>query len=363
MTRAESRTAVDAGHATLKGSRSKRFGVAELFRQRRGHRLREKPAVPKTPDRRLVFLRRAPSCHGRSPCPTPASSRYGSLEPFIEPTLLAREYEGNGPTRDRGVPGRRPRWPSRPAGRPARRPGPRPRWVPAAPFEQKIPHLLVRAAPGSSDPSSSKDPARTTGRGSRPGQADVRRTGEPARSSTIRDRRAVHVVHGDIADARPYPAPPEPRDVNFAAEPTSTSRSRLGGFMRTGVIGVHVLPRGTPAETDGPTAGSVPGRLVHVSTDESMAHRRGVRDEETPFEARSPYAAARRGHILAGATTPRRAGRRDHPRKQHLRPVPAPRKADPAVRDERHRRSAPAALRRRVAASGLAPCRGSRRRG
>ena len=51
-----------------------------------------------------------------------------------------------------------------------------------------------------------------------------------------------------------------------------------------------------------------------------------------------------------------------HPRLEHVRPVPAPREAHPAVRHERHRRRAAAAVRRRPAAARLAVRRRPRRR-
>ncbi len=91
--------------------------------------------------------------------------------------------------------------------------------------------------------------------------------------------------------------------VNFAAE-SHVDRSILNSeaFLRTGVIGVHVLLEGLRQQSDRADRGErLRPRLVHVSTDEVYGSiDEGFALEETPFEARSPYAAAKAaGDILA----------------------------------------------------------------
>jgi dTDP-glucose 4,6-dehydratase len=99
-------------------------------------------------------------------------------------------------------------------------------------------------------------------------------------------------VRGDIAD----PAAVDPlvaeadAVVNFAAE-SHVDRSILDpeAFLRTGVIGVHVLLEACRRESAGR-----PIRFLQVSTDEvygSVEEGRSV--EADPLEPRSPYAAAK----------------------------------------------------------------------
>lgn len=121
----------------------------------------------------------------------------------------------------------------------------------------------------------------------------------------------VTFVRGDIAD----PAVVDPlvasadAVVNFAAE-SHVDRSILDpeAFLRTGVIGVHVLLEAIRRETDRAKAGDrvdaagralgVP-RFLQVSTDEvygSVEEGRSV--EGDPMAPRSPYAAAKAGGEL-----------------------------------------------------------------
>jgi len=100
----------------------------------------------------------------------------------------------------------------------------------------------------------------------------------------------LRFVRGDItdpADVGPLVAEAD-AVVNFAAE-THVDRSILDpeAFLRTGVIGVHVLLESVRAATH-------PVRFVQVSTDEvygSVEDGRSVEDDR--LEPRSPYAAAK----------------------------------------------------------------------
>jgi dTDP-glucose 4,6-dehydratase len=106
-------------------------------------------------------------------------------------------------------------------------------------------------------------------------------------------------VHGDIADpevVRPLVAAAD-AVVNVAAE-THVDRSILDpeAFLRTGVIGVHVLLEAVRREAARAAAGERPGppRFLQVSTDEvygDIAEGRSV--ESDPLAPRSPYAAAK----------------------------------------------------------------------
>ena len=107
----------------------------------------------------------------------------------------------------------------------------------------------------------------------------------------------LRFVEGDIAD------PAVARDliatvdavVNFAAE-THVDRSILDpeAFLRTGVIGVHVL-------LEAIRAADRPIRLVQVSTDEVYGSvEEGYATEDAPLAPRSPYSAAKAaGEVLA----------------------------------------------------------------
>jgi dTDP-glucose 4,6-dehydratase len=110
-------------------------------------------------------------------------------------------------------------------------------------------------------------------------------------------------VHGDIAD--PAIVGPLVADadavVNFAAE-SHVDRSILDpeAFLRTGVIGVHVLLEAVLAASAGRER---PIRFLQVSTDEvygSVAEGRSV--ETDRLAPRSPYSAAKAaGELLVGS--------------------------------------------------------------
>lgn len=105
----------------------------------------------------------------------------------------------------------------------------------------------------------------------------------------------LRFVHGDIADpdvVGPLVAQSD-AVVNFAAE-SHVDRSILDpeAFLRTGVIGVHVLLEAVRAET----AARHPVRFVQVSTDEvygTLAPDDPPWTEAAPLAPRSPYAAAK----------------------------------------------------------------------
>ena len=85
--------------------------------------------------------------------------------------------------------------------------------------------------------------------------------------------------------------------VNFAAE-SHVDRSILDAeaFLRTGVIGVHVL-----LETIRSVAGGRPIRFVQVSTDEVYGEvTDGLSGEDDPLRPRSPYAVGQGGRRAAG---------------------------------------------------------------
>ena len=133
--------------------------------------------------------------------------------------------------------------------------------------------------------------------GNRANLAPVER--HPERSKRFR------FVHGDIADATTVDPLLDDVDaiVNFAAE-SHVDRSILDSeaFLRTGVIGVHVLLEGFRRQWDRAEGGERPRpRFVHVSTDEVYGSIDvGFATESTPFEARSPYAASKAaGDLLA----------------------------------------------------------------
>jgi dTDP-glucose 4,6-dehydratase len=114
-------------------------------------------------------------------------------------------------------------------------------------------------------------------------------------------------VIGDIAD--PEVVGPLVADsdavINFAAE-SHVDRSILdpAAFLRTGVIGVHVLLEAVRAASLARTAvGDSPVRYLQVSTDEvygSVAVGRSV--ESDRLDPRSPYSAAKAaGELLVGS--------------------------------------------------------------
>ena len=115
-----------------------------------------------------------------------------------------------------------------------------------------------------------------------------------------------HFVRGDIAD--PVAVGPLVAEadavLNFAAE-SHVDRSILDpeAFLRTNVIGVHVLLEAVRCESDRAAAGDrerAP-RFVQVSTDEVYGPiAEGAAREDDRFAPRSPYAAAKAaGDLLA----------------------------------------------------------------
>ena len=113
-------------------------------------------------------------------------------------------------------------------------------------------------------------------------------------------------VRGDIAD--PDAVGPLVEDaeavVNFAAE-SHVDRSILDpeAFLRTGVVGVHVLLDAVRREAGRAAAGerATAPRMVQVSTDEVYGSVEAGRSREgDPLAPRSPYAAAKAaGELLA----------------------------------------------------------------
>jgi dTDP-glucose 4,6-dehydratase len=115
-------------------------------------------------------------------------------------------------------------------------------------------------------------------------------------------------VEGDIADADLVGDLARDVDaiVNFAAE-THVDRSILDpeAFLRTGVIGVHVLLDACRREAERAAAGerAAAPRLLHVSTDEVYGSiDEGHATEDAPLAPRSPYSAAKAaGELLAAS--------------------------------------------------------------
>jgi dTDP-glucose 4,6-dehydratase len=129
---------------------------------------------------------------------------------------------------------------------------------------------------------------------------------DPARADAEQAARLAFIV-GDIADAEVVGPLAREADaiVNFAAE-SHVDRSILDpeAFLRTGVLGVHVLLEATRAEAARAAKGerSQP-RLLHVSTDEVYGSiDEGYAAETDAFRPRSPYAAAKAsGELLVQA--------------------------------------------------------------
>jgi dTDP-glucose 4,6-dehydratase len=116
-----------------------------------------------------------------------------------------------------------------------------------------------------------------------------------------RDRLAF--VQGDIADPSVVGPLVAAADavVNFAAE-SHVDRSILDpeAFIRTGVIGVHVLLDAVRAESAGR---ATPIRFLHVSTDEVYGSVEDGRSTEMDrLDPRSPYSAAKAaGELLVNS--------------------------------------------------------------
>ena len=113
----------------------------------------------------------------------------------------------------------------------------------------------------------------------------------------------LRFVRGDIADPAVVAPLVAEADavVNFAAE-SHVDRSILAAddFLRTGVIGVHVLLEAVRAAA---AADARPRRLLQVSTDEVYGSvETGESREGDPLAPRSPYAAAKAaGELLVQA--------------------------------------------------------------
>jgi dTDP-glucose 4,6-dehydratase len=117
--------------------------------------------------------------------------------------------------------------------------------------------------------------------------------------------RRFRFVQGDIADAELVAQLMAGQDavVNFAAE-SHVDRSILDptAFLRTGVLGVHVLLEAARAESER-RGGGTRVRVVQVSTDEVYGSVAEGRSAETDaLDPSSPYSAAKAaGELLAHA--------------------------------------------------------------
>ena len=154
-------------------------------------------------------------------------------------------------------------------------------------------------------------------------------------------------VHGDIGDAgrrRRRWSSASDIVVHFAAEThVDRSISAAGEFIRTDVIGTFVL---LEAAREAPHL----RRFVQISTDEVYG---SVPDGREPRDRRAAAAqpvlgqqGRRRSPGLQLLGHLRRAGHH-HARVEQLRAVPVSREGHPALRHQRDRRPAGAALRRR----------------
>ena len=117
----------------------------------------------------------------------------------------------------------------------------------------------------------------------------------------------LQFVRGDIADAEVVDPLVADSDavVNFAAE-SHVDRSILDpeAFLRTGVLGVHVLAEALRRETERAGRGQrARPRMVQVSTDEVYGSiDEGHATEDAALAPRSPYAAAKAaGELLVRA--------------------------------------------------------------
>ena len=115
----------------------------------------------------------------------------------------------------------------------------------------------------------------------------------------------LRFIRGDIADPEVVDPLVAETDaiVNFAAE-SHVDRSILDpeAFLRTGVLGVHVLVEALRRETERADRGERDRpRMVQVSTDEVYGSiDEGFAAEDAPLAPRSPYAAAKAaGELLA----------------------------------------------------------------
>ena len=206
------------------------------------------------------------------------------------------------------------------------------------------------ATTGRGSPSSTSSPTPATAPTSpRSRPTGSRPPASPSSAATSRTRTSSR-----RSSPRPTPSSTSP--------PRRTSIARIldpEAFLRTGVIGVHVLLEAVRREAGRAAAGDAGHpRFLQVSTDEvygDIAEGRSV--ESRPARPAQPVRRREGGRRAARPRLPRhlrpRHGR--HPRLEHLRPAPAPREAHPAVRDQRARRRAAADVRRRDAGPRLAP--------
>ena len=193
-------------------------------------------------------------------------------------------------------------------------------------------------------------------RGRRPRQADLlRQPGEPRRRRR-RVRRRRHLRRGRGR-----------RRAGAGCDASSTSPPRRTSTARSSARPSSSRPTCSARTCCSSWARETGVRLVQVSTDEVYGDvPEGERSrEDDPLRPSSPYSASKAGgdlQVLAAVRTLR--GRRlHHARREHLRPEPVPREADPALRHERARRRAAAGLRRRPPAPRVAPRRRPLRRG
>ena len=242
------------------------------------------------------------------------------------------------------------------AGRPGRRPS-------VTDDGSRSAHLLVTGGAGSSAPRSSatfwraRDGTRITVLDKLTYAGNEANLGagrdDPEQAARLRFVRGRHRRPGD---GRRRSSPRPTRSSTSPPSPTSTAHPRSGGVpARPASSASTCCSRRSGRRAASGRTGPLPPGLDRRGL---RLHRRGLRHARTTPLA--PALAVRRGqggrraararatHVTYGAR------RRDHPRQEHLRPVPAPREADPAVHHERDRRPAAAALRRRPPAPRLA---------
>ncbi len=346
-----------------------RFGVAELDAEGKVVGFEEKPKQPKSdlipigvyflrPDAFDVIEGLAPSGRGEFEI-TDVLNHYipggGLFAPGVRGPLGRRRHRAQPPARRRARRGRTTTPAAsrrRSSARGTPHDGPPPDRAPPPGHRRRRVHRL---GAGPLDP---RPPRRHPDHG--PRQADLRRQPREPRGGREDDgagRPRFAFVQGDIADPALVGDAGRAADavVNVAAE-THVDRSILDpeAFLRTGVIGVHVLLEAVTRRPDG--AGAT--RFLQVSTDEVYGDIPEGRSRETDVLApRSPYAAAEGRRRAPGPRLPRDLRHRHggHPGLQHLRPAPAPREADPAVHDERPGRRAAA----RCTATGCRSATGS----
>ena len=164
-------------------------------------------------------------------------------------------------------------------------------------------------------------------------------------------------VRGDIADRWPGRARSSPTPTRSSTSPPSRTSTGRSSIPRR-----SCGPGSSASTSCSRRVSRRPGQAGRSATSRSRPtrstarSRRAARSRRIALAPRSPYAAAKAAGELLVRSLRRdpRARRRRHPRLEHVRPVPPPREADPAVRHERPRRPAAAALRRRAPGPRLA---------